>query len=181
MSAIAASSSTFLGFSSPPMTLEAAGFKRKTPSTPFDEITSSPEKIQRADNAQDLSPELREKIEAREVVDPASCPMIRRCPLTGCGERNLEIAHIIPVKLNGTSECYLEFYGIFIMLELIWGVDQAKKWSDLLMKDGKIDTQFAGNLIALNVHARNYWDSAQITFKPLCINAAKTEMLLSFH
>lgn len=96
---------TVLSSSSPSIALEVTGVKRKAPSTPLDEVFFFPAKAQRAAYAQDLSLGLR-KIEAREVVDPASCPTILRCPLTGCGKRNLEITHIIPVKFNGILARY---------------------------------------------------------------------------
>ena len=54
----------------------------------------------------------------------------RRCPLTGFGPFTMRIAYIIPAKLYGQKNRYLESRLVWKWLSCLWGEGKTEKWRE---------------------------------------------------
>lgn len=104
-----------------------------------------------------------------------------QCVLTKRGLPTIQTAHIVPNKVNRTSNDYLIKENCWAWLDTFWGEDRVVKLKAQLLTGGMVGTEQVANLITLDMQAHEYWDRTHFAFRPLWINESKTEMHLAFH
>ncbi|KAJ5795204.1 hypothetical protein N7457_001803 [Penicillium paradoxum] len=96
-------------------------------------------------------------------------------------ERRSLNAHIVPNGLNRTSQDYLDCRGCWVWLDAFWGTRHVHQWKAQLLSEGAIDTERVYNMITVDTQTREYWDFALCAFRPVSVNAEKTEIHIAFH
>ncbi|KAI3196975.1 hypothetical protein CBS147311_7121 [Penicillium roqueforti] len=105
----------------------------------------------------------------------------KQCVLTKRGQPTIQTAHIVPNKLNQTTNRHLTKQDCWAWLDAFWGKDRVDQWKAQLLTGDVIGTERVSNLITLEMQTHEYWDRASIAFRPVWVNATNTEMHIAFH
>ncbi|KAI1835431.1 hypothetical protein DTO027I6_2812 [Penicillium roqueforti] len=105
-----------------------------------------------------------------------------RCVLTRRGGPSLEVAHIIPNRINGTTRDEHDGNSVWNFLRTFWSEEKVDAWEQALMPGGVlVSTERVCNLITLDLTAHDQWDRGLIAFRPISVNEEETEMRIAFH
>lgn len=105
-----------------------------------------------------------------------------RCVLTRRGGPSLEVAHIIPNRINGTKRDDHGENGVWRFLRTFWSKEKVDAWAQALMPGGVlVSTERVCNLITLDLTAHDQWDRGLIAFRPISVNEEQTVMRIAFH
>ncbi|KAF3019200.1 hypothetical protein E8E15_008186 [Penicillium rubens] len=105
-----------------------------------------------------------------------------RCAMTRRAGPSLEVAHIMPNRINGTTQDQHRAKGVWNFLETFWSKEKVAAWKRALMPGGVlVSTEQVCNLITLDLVAHDQWDRGLIAFRPISVNEEQTEMRIAFH
>lgn len=102
------------------------------------------------------------------------------CVVSQSTEPLLEVAHIMPYKLNGT-DTMLTVGEPWAWLTAFWGQENVMKWKAEIMEEEIFHTEKVSNLMTLACHVHKYWGSASCAFRPIAVIEDKRTLEIALH
>ncbi|KAJ5628859.1 hypothetical protein N7490_011087 [Penicillium lividum] len=100
-----------------------------------------------------------------------------QCVLTQQGNPMLEVSHIMPHKMHGSTK-----EMDWIRLQFFWGTEQVRNLKrEILGDNGRMNTEQIHNLITFSSTLHKAWDRCLCAFRPVQVNKEETRMDVAFH
>ncbi|KAJ5777480.1 hypothetical protein N7520_000726 [Penicillium odoratum] len=107
----------------------------------------------------------------------ALCRDEYQCVLTQQGMPMVEVSHIMPYKMQGSSRA-----TDWARLRFFWGEEQVKNWQRDIMGDNhRMSTEQVYNMISFSSTIHDAWNRCLCAFRPVQMNEEKTRMDIAFH